>query len=198
MEVTLRGKTYKIETHREGYGGPQYAAANIKLHTWPEPDSAHTEKLEQMQESDWLSEDRWRSEQNYAWEDAAAEWWEWSKQKAKDWGLGRVYSTGRQGGYIVLDAFPESRVVDLEDGARGDKCVHCRTYYVAHARGKCLYGPTMYEAHMPPDRGSQASLLEVIRFLKQCERSVKLWAAANYTYQLEWRIDQLWEEYQTE
>jgi hypothetical protein len=196
VEVLVRGKTYRIDTHRSGYGGPQYAAANVKLGSQPPLSKEHQEKYDAMTEDGWLLEATWDAYSQYARDDTVESWWEDAKERALKWKLGKVYSAGRSSGWLILDDYTSESLGILEENGRGSKCDHCNTYFDEHVKGKCLFVMHTYESHSPPDANVQFTLLCIIRFLRNCERSVRLWAGAALVMNMEFQIDQLWEEYQ--
>jgi hypothetical protein len=118
-------------------------------------------------------------------------WWDWAEETARELGLGTVCSYGASGGYVGLDAFSEERVDRLVLEVNED-CKNCREPYDTHCDGKCLFDCTHFA---PAKEDAYRTLQDLVRFLRECEESVRGEAAvARLTEELRCFVDAEWEE----
>lgn len=203
MKFTIWGKEYEIETHRQGYGGGAFAAACVKCRDIPYVSDEHEQKVDRMTEAGYLSSngaDRLRLQAEAIVQEL---WWEWAVELAKKYGLGNVYSAGRQGGWLILNDYSSDVLDNIVFESDGTDCGECGEEFSRHERrsGKCLFGPTTYDGDIKYMRQRKHELLKVIRFFKLCERSVASFVPEDLKYQNEFYIDEEWEaflEWETE
>lgn len=189
FEFTIRTRKHRIPLYKGT------ASANVKLHDFGEIGEPYKARLADLMESGHVSVAEWRQQEVWAWDQAASDWWEWAIERARDQGLGRVYSNGASGGYLCLSDYTESTLDGYAEDLEGEQvCDNCGDTFSTHAHRKCSYGPTRY-AHRPnqsPHLSSCGELLRVKRFLLAMSRSVD---PSFYVQLLEGSVDALWEEF---
>jgi len=182
----VAGKEIEVGFYHDRSG--TRAAGNVKCHELPRLPKGLAEKLEKLEAEASGTRERFEC---WAWESAVTSWWEWAAGRAEELELGAVYSYGRSGGYIGLDAFSEERVegivLDVNDG-----CKNCQEPYGEHCDGKCLFEPTRYT---PANEKAFRVLTNLTRFLRECEESVRgEGAIATLTEEMKFYIEAEWEE----
>jgi hypothetical protein len=194
MDFELWGKSYYVESHNQGYSGPSYLAASVKLYKFPSLDNVHQDRLDTMVDAGYVENG---SIAEYAFQSLSESWWEDIRERAKSLGLGEVFSAGRSGGWLVLDDYSSSYFLELIERANGSECFNCGEMFVEHSKGKCLFGPTEYYGinSVKDMRRYRWEILKVIRFLRSCSRGVRLWSEQSLRDEQVFLIDQYWEEF---
>ena len=190
---------YSIDTHNSGMGHELFAAANVKLYHRGKLPQKYQKKLERLYAVKETTEGAF---ENWVWEAFQEHWWEQFKEDAEEQDLGKVYSAGRSGGWLVLDAFHRSRIEQLVEHAQ-ISCWHCKKTFGFHA-GKdhhCLFAATCFESADYDEttyseiEESAALLVKVATFLKKCEDNVRNFAPADFVYNQKFIIDNRGENY---
>lgn len=188
---------YVIEVHGQGYGGDRYAAANIRLENFGSLPKTYQRKLNRLYAVNWTNAQA--VDQN-VWEDFTESWWDRFRTDAVDEGLGKVYSAGRSGGWLVLNDYPESRLERLLELVR-IPCQACDKTFSTHVglKCQCLFSSTSFTDPDDTDfdelQNAADTLVRVANFLKKCEDDVGEYSTPDYVHTLKYVIDGLWESY---
>lgn len=189
LKYTFGGEEVEFETHRQGYGGPRYLAINVKCHDYDRiPLSPEAKaQLATLMKADPRADDRLH---NRVYERTEEAWWDWAQALAKELDLGKVYATGRSGGWLVLQDFPEANIDDLQEHYN-ETCKHCHQDCAHHARnGKCLFGPTQFEPYYDGPRNRFENLKFFIAEVKASLVRVAEDYHENYLAALEVALDE--------
>jgi len=189
LELEVAGETFEFSLHNTGCGGPCYAAACVKYQfsTLKLP-KVYQHKLDRLIEKGEFAQN---SLDDAVFESCQTDWWEWATDRVAELGLGKIYSAGRSGGWLILHDWPESRL----EGLLGDpECHYCGLPYREHAAGnKCLYEPTWYK---PIEDADIERLRTIHAFLQECEESVKTYVPVSMRDEYKYRIDEAWADHQ--
>jgi hypothetical protein len=85
-------------------------------------------------------------------------WWAGAQERARNLGLGDLWSEGRSGGWLVLK-MTVSELETLVDDAEM-RCANCQQSYAKHTEGKCLFDSTTYASGLPSCEMIWANLKE--------------------------------------
>lgn len=189
MEIRLRRKEHELTLRSDRMYGTPMASAYIKAHSYPDEDDLSPEYKEKWDALVGEDDDMKYRLHAWAFESVQEYWWDWAKEEAESRGFGKVFSTGRQGGYLILPDWNEEKL----NGYLNDiyeACANCQEHFDAHFRGKCLYQPARF---YPKDKDALSTLVSLLRYIRMLELSLKTWVPLQYKDELENQIQWAWD-----
>jgi len=188
-EIRAGEHVFDFEFHKGGNNhGYSYFAVNVKNHRWPDLPKKYEYKLERL---DAIKHETREILERWAWDDTQEQWWDWATDYAQQLHLGKVYSTGRSSGWLILHEYTLDAVRYLGDSYESS-CKHCDNGWTEHAKGQCLFLPTRF---LSCEESSLESLKTLQLFAKNIRESAD-YAPKDYLVNLRSRIDDAWADYQ--
>jgi hypothetical protein len=183
---------FEFDSHGTHWGYNTCVCVNIKFHHSPRYTKRARKRLDRLIAAGRI-EDEYEIER-VGFEAAQEDWWEWAKERANEFGFGKVQSAGKQGGYLVLMRYPPS-AIDALCEAYERACENCDQPYEQHANGQCLFDNAHY---VTTDPNMLEELNALQQYLKEARDSIDTWARDNYDERVQEEIDYRWAKWREE
>lgn len=184
---------YRFDSHRRGYGYTSHVAVNVKCHIYLKLTDVQKKKIERF---DRLYPDQQRSIEeslyDHCLEQVQRDWWEDAEHQASVERLGTISSEGRQGGWLVMNDWPFSRVEELLEDTEY-RCAHCDMPEDNHVNEQCLFASTNWAPTLCLTPGTKNLLDRLSKYLSEIEESVenaKQMVINDFAYQLDQRYEE--------